>query len=111
RATIGPNALRHIEQTLAALDGLDLAPDRVWSVVSAIQDFTFGNVARKARERDKEPHTLDAELAEAHVREFIANGEYPRLASLVGRKIETASDFDEGLSWLLDGIERAARQR
>jgi AcrR family transcriptional regulator len=109
RATLGPNALRNIEQSLAALSGLDIDRDRKISIMFAIDTYTLGQVAREladlavldaaagAREAASAVDTVTAvdrsrgaargesqswlRAAEGHLRRLVETGEYPHVAA------------------------------
>jgi hypothetical protein len=40
------------------------------------------------------------------MREMLATGNYPNLARAYKEGVEDQESFEEGLGWLLDGIER-----
>jgi AcrR family transcriptional regulator len=44
---ISPNALRSFEQSLAAMAGLDLDPERTIAILSAVDTYTIGQVVRE----------------------------------------------------------------
>ncbi len=114
--SIGPNMMRHADLSLAAVDGLGLDMQTMFSIISVVDDYTLGftlgevnqDVARRElgltpeelRERwiaDMEPFTRDA----------IATGKYPRLARLEGDPfdfMDTDRIFAFGLECVLDGV-------
>jgi hypothetical protein len=108
----GPNALRHVERKLAVLDGLGLDRLTAWRILSAYTDYMTGVVLREAQERaaPRRSGVSDAEraaVAEPYVRDLIDGGELPRLAPMIEQGVPGAGDnFERGLRWLLDGIER-----
>ncbi|MFG1942458.1 TetR/AcrR family transcriptional regulator C-terminal domain-containing protein [Nonomuraea sp. NPDC048826] len=111
RVAVGPNALRHVERKLAALDGLGLDRATAWQVLAAVADYVTGFVIREAAERaaPRRDGVSDAEraaLAEPYLRELVGRGEFPRLAPLIEAGTPGAGDsFERGLRWVLDGIE------
>jgi AcrR family transcriptional regulator len=72
-----PNTLRHIEQSTAAVAGLDVDPGTAMAMVFAVDDYTLGYVLR-----------------ERHARQWRTR----RIAALPAERFET------GLEWLLDGM-------
>jgi AcrR family transcriptional regulator len=46
-AVIGPNALRHFDQSLAALSGLDVDRDQKIAILVAVDTYTIGQVVRE----------------------------------------------------------------
>jgi AcrR family transcriptional regulator len=100
---IGPNALRHMEQSLAALDELGLDLERGLQIVRAVDQYMFGYVSMEAaHSRMKRP------LSEYLYMDGLAeSGEYPRIAPILRTDWWPGVEgFEVGLKWLLDGIER-----
>lgn len=108
RATLGPNALRNIEQSLAALSGLDIDRDRKISIMFAVDTYTLGQVAReladlavldgtgareptsavdvvtpldRSRGAARETGQSWLRAAEGHLRRLVETGEYPHVAA------------------------------
>ncbi|WP_219470700.1 TetR/AcrR family transcriptional regulator [Nonomuraea rhizosphaerae] len=115
RVSVGPNGLRHVEQSLAALDGLDVEPLVKWRILAALDDYSLGFIIRESFERDapRREGVSDAErsaMAEPYMRELVANGEFPRIGPWIERGVQGAGDtYERGLNWLLDGIEADLR--
>ena len=116
----GPNALRHVEQSLsiAARTGLDEAGQ--FELVALVDDYVIGHAMRARESREQPPERIDAIVA--YIDDLLATGEFPRLAAWAGgdtrrgieRVAETAADpdrFERGLQTLLDGIELRLRAR
>jgi AcrR family transcriptional regulator len=119
----GPNALRHVEQSLAVVEktGLDLKGQ--FEITALIDDYAFGHAMRtrgigRARQAPKE--RLDAVIS--YMERLLATGEFPRLQAIAGddihagfeRVAELATDpdrFERGLQRVLDGIELMVRAR
>jgi AcrR family transcriptional regulator len=110
----GPNAMRHFEQSLAAAAGTGLEPEACLEIVLLVDDYVFGHSLRATQEEHSEDEAADAL---AFVRELVAGGDFPHLASLFppGDSIaDTAKRFEaieqddtrfgRGLDRLLDGI-------
>ncbi len=120
RPFLGPNGLRHIDQSLAAVWALPLTPERKRAVLLAVDTYTLGFVRWEllsiksaagpcAGITDDGP--TGAEL-DAYIAEQAASGKYPHLAALGaegGKKHMSlgvkAEAFASGLDWLLAGIE------
>jgi len=82
RPNVGPNGMRHIEQSLAAIAALDLEPARARAILRAVDTYTFGNVA--------------VQLADL-----------PEVEDSVWRDAPNDDEdvlFRTGLDWLLDGF-------
>lgn len=109
---VGPNGLRHVEEKLAAFDGLGLDRLTAWRCLAAYNDYVTGFVVREAQERaaPRRQGINDAEraaVAEPYIRELVESGEFPRLAPMIEQGVAGAGDtFERGLGWLLDGMER-----
>jgi AcrR family transcriptional regulator len=126
----GPNGLRHVEQSLAALAGAPMDERAKLDVLFIVDDYVFGHLlragyarpgAQAGTAREAEPDAgwpaLDGPAADAGgYAEFIsaqlASGEFPHLAALAGTPglaapgdpAELDSRFELGLAALLDGI-------
>ncbi|MGW0195503.1 TetR/AcrR family transcriptional regulator [Nonomuraea sp. NPDC003201] len=117
RVAVGPNALRHVEQKLAAFDGLGLDRLTRWRFLAVFNDYMTGFVVREAQERGapRSQGINEAErtaVAEPYIKELVESGEFPRLAPMIEQGVRGADDnFERGLNWVLDGIERAIPQR
>ncbi|MEU4513004.1 TetR/AcrR family transcriptional regulator [Nonomuraea wenchangensis] len=108
----GPNALRHVEHKLAVFARLGVEPPAAWRFLTAYTDYMTGYMVREAQERSapRKEGVSDAEraaVAEPYVTELVDGGELPHLAPLLEQGVPGADDnFERGLRWLLDGIER-----
>jgi Tetracyclin repressor-like, C-terminal domain len=87
RTNDAPNALRHIEQSLAALAALRLDAEATRAVTGIVDDYALGHAAR---------------VTIAH-RRRAADG--PRAGALPPPTSPDA-EFELGLATVLDGIER-----
>jgi AcrR family transcriptional regulator len=119
RPFIGPNALRHIDQSLAAVSELPLPPERKRAVLLAVDTYTLGFVRweLKAIDKGKGPAGPCAGIDDggpsgAEIDTYIAaqaaSGKYPHLHELGGKKNMSlgvkAEAFESGLNWLIAGI-------
>jgi AcrR family transcriptional regulator len=124
-AQFGPNAMRHVEQSLAALDALDLDTAEKLAFWGIVDDYVFGSVLRTV---ESLTHAAAAEdnptlLADAVTfgRQQLATGQFPRLAALdrkqpvlkqVKRDKKSSQpmaaalsiQFERGLKAILDGL-------
>ncbi len=123
-ARFGPNAMLHMEQSLAALDALDLDPHEKLAFWAIVDDYVFGSalhtaeaLARVAAAKENPALITDAM---AFGRQQIATGVFPRLAALGEKRAgdqstyETflsptiatslAAQFEHGLRAMLDGL-------
>ncbi|MFI5914602.1 TetR/AcrR family transcriptional regulator C-terminal domain-containing protein [Dactylosporangium sp. NPDC051541] len=115
RAPIGPNAARHAEQSLRAVAGLGLPPQRTLRLLRAVDTYlwgfvTLGTQELATRQRDALTEEEWKTSTEAYFADLVAGGDLPHLAEagrpalLRGGIDEWIADFDEGLDWLLDGF-------
>jgi AcrR family transcriptional regulator len=126
RPFIGPNALRHIDQSLAAVSELSLPPERKRSVLLAVDTYTLGFVRweLKAMETGKgaagacagvDDGGLSGAEIDAYIAAQAASGNYPHLHELGGKKSMSlgvkAEAFEAGLDWLLAGIAAEVGER
>ena len=101
RPRIGPNVLRHAEQSATAVAALELDTRTARTVLGIIDDYTIGHAIR-AISLDHVPPLPDVDPAE-----------FPQLA----RRRPAAADqpledtFEIGLDVLLDGVERRFASR
>ena len=118
----GPNALRHVEQSLRVAEktGLDLKGQ--FEVTALMDDFVFGHAMRTrgiGRSRETPEERLNAMVA--YMEAQLATGEYPRLQAIAGddvrqgfeRVAELATDpdrFERALQSVLDGIDLMVRR-
>jgi AcrR family transcriptional regulator len=126
-AQFGPNAMRHIEQSLAALDELDLSASEKLSLWGIVDAYVFGSalhthesLSRAAKARRNPGLVADAI---AFGQQQLETGQFPRLAALYQSKSDhstpaddigstsppmttdlLAAQFEHGLNALLDGL-------
>jgi AcrR family transcriptional regulator len=113
---LGPNMLRHIDQSLAAVSELPLSPERKRAVLLAVDTYTLGFVRWEVMSPKGEddgpcvgPGEPGPSVEEIHsyLAAQAASGDYPHLAEIVGKDIGLgvkAEKFEIGLEWLLNGI-------
>jgi AcrR family transcriptional regulator len=120
-AEFGPNAMRHVEQSLAALDGLDLDPAAKLSLWAIVDAYVFGSALQaiesftRVAEAQRNPRFATDALAFG--RRQLATGRFPHLAAL-DRQAPAAppggpgdparqldEQFERGLAALLDGLD------
>jgi AcrR family transcriptional regulator len=108
----GPNALRHVEQSLAVAARTGLDADEQLELTGLVDDYVFGYSYRN-REHESERRHLEAMVV--YLETQLKTGQYPHLAAIAGDDpraqiehiMEMASDeerFERGLQRLLDGI-------
>jgi AcrR family transcriptional regulator len=111
RSAFGPNSMRHVEQSLAAVEGLGLDGPEAFVVLSAVDDYVLGHTMRQVGQEaalGREGIDADAwrEAMEPYWREMIATGEFPRMAKMTDVEWDFLNEerFELGLNWILDGI-------
>ena len=119
---IGPNGLRHIEQSLAAVASLDLSLAQKLELLSIVDDYVFGHCAGLLRGQTQ--NEFDRKTATAignAIHQHLDTGDFPHLRALIGTEnpitvfarnssVTTAPHhFDLGLDALLDGLTRRFR--
>lgn len=113
RPQMGPRSFAHVEQSLSIFAGHDLPVQLIGEILAAADDYVIGFVSRlNATRRALARSGLDADqyqqALEPYVRRLIADGDYPNLRRFAEQewKIDDGPRFEQGLQWLLDGIER-----
>jgi AcrR family transcriptional regulator len=114
----GPHALRHFEQSLAAVAGTGLPPEDRLDVIGMIDDYVAGFVLKSDLEPGLESVPAEAVPAVAeYLDRQLSTGEFPQVEALLGdgdrwatlHRIVTAAytpdaRFERGLARLLDGV-------
>ncbi|CAO5169500.1 Transcriptional regulator [Frankia sp. AiPs1] len=103
---LGPNSLRHAEQSAACIADLPLPPARRVSLLRAVDTYTLGQVAIELLERASGHDLFDLS---SYLDTVIDSGEYPHLAQiprldLLAPSSVAQQSFDDGLDWLLAGV-------
>lgn len=113
RPGITYNWLKHIEQSAAAVENLDVEPELATSMVMATDDYTIGHVIRSLRARApsfRRSHGIGAPPP-PDMRALLETGDFPRVAAFIeaaGGALEPPpARFEQGLEWLFDGMEAA----
>jgi AcrR family transcriptional regulator len=131
-AQFGPNAMRHVEQSLAALDAIELDTADKLAFWGIVDDYVFGSALRTV---ESLTHAFAAEgnptlLADAMAfgRQQLATGQFPRFAALDRKQpvlkrvtrdkkssqlLATAlsTQFERGLKAILDGLAHSMNAR
>jgi AcrR family transcriptional regulator len=100
REQLGPNVLRHGEQSAAAVAGLELEIPDIWTVLGTVDDYVIGHALRTLSARKEgDPRQLLPEFDPA---------EFPNLARATEDFDLAPPDeaFEIGLELVLDGIEK-----
>jgi AcrR family transcriptional regulator len=113
-AGLGPNAVRHAEQTLTALETSPFAGEGKFTVLAVTDSFVEGHALRRAEVTARQPDGPGGEDRTRAAREALASGAYPRMrrhwAELESWRPEAATwmdeSFERGLAALLEGLVR-----
>jgi AcrR family transcriptional regulator len=111
----GPNGMRHFEQSLQAVAGLDLDRQATFELIGQIDDYVFGYALREQQEQEEHERGWPPEVLDFFQRE-LDTGRYPLVSRLLGPDLGAAIEdiigmmsgegrFERGLNRLLDGIE------
>lgn len=118
-APSGPNAMRHFEQSLAALADTGLAAPAKFALLAFVDDYVHGNVIRTAEYTAAASTPMDDATIDAAIRyaeTLYATGDFPHTQALFGgedpREVfpsligdASARDrFRNGLAMLLAGV-------
>ena len=120
-AQFGPNAIRHFEQSLAAVAGTGLPVPARFELIAAIDDYVSGNalhaVESLARARIAEEDPAMVAAAVAYGTALVQAGDFPQLSAIYAESTQGAepagppmteaaltSQFERGLQALLDGL-------
>ena len=120
QAQFGPNAMRHYEQSLAALAATGLSYPQKTEVTAILDDYVAGNASHaiEAQERLRIASSNPSLVTEAmaYGAALVSTGEFPELTALAEQARRTGSQigplqhldrqFETGLAALLDGIEQ-----
>jgi AcrR family transcriptional regulator len=116
---LGPNSVRHFDQTLQAVASLPLPLADKLDIVAAVDEYVFGSCMMERINLDpSDDGPIDDEMI-AYVNGLVDSGAYPQLAALtaedgidtvwatVESHLRDPGRFDRNLTRLLDGIELA----
>jgi AcrR family transcriptional regulator len=111
-AGLGPNGLRHAEQTLAALEGSPFSDEQKLMVMVVTDSFVDGHALHQAEVTAELAPDAAAGDRSRRALEMIAAGPYPRMrrswAALESWRPEAAAwmdqSFERGLTALLEGL-------
>ena len=103
----GPNAMRHFEQSLEALENAPMGPEGKLALLQLVDDFVFGHSLRTAEARAWFGGDSNlARSAEALGQQLFKTGAFPRTAALFART--NSRDAARHRQWLTeDRFERA----
>jgi AcrR family transcriptional regulator len=117
-AGIGPNGIRHMEQSVGAVAALDLDAVTRFEIISLVDDYVFGYAMRRRGLGRDDPEAMEEWLdrASSYIEEQLATEDLPHLQAIMPeggmsafwKELEEADfedgRFERGLTRLLDGI-------
>ena len=118
QALLGPNVMRHVEQSLQATAALGLDQTKRLAIWRAVDSYTMGHAHLSPGRDPGDGTTADDPYwrgaAGAYLQGLAASGNFPNLAAF-GAAGLLHNDYDEptfeaGLGWLLTGIAADAGQ-
>ena len=113
--SVGPSSVRHFDQSLQALAGLDQPFAVKLDILNAVDEYVFGYCSQVA----EEPVWQELPDLDAYVTHLLADGSYPQLQAAVDelgidglwseveRLFNDPARFLRNVRRLLDGIERS----
>jgi AcrR family transcriptional regulator len=113
RPSIGPNSVRHMEQSLAAIASLGLDSTRARSLLLAVDVFTIGYATmamaeQEMRRRDGLTESEWRASTESYFARLVDSKGFPHLADMGSpdllRRDDGGDAFEEGFNWLLAGF-------
>jgi AcrR family transcriptional regulator len=112
---IGPNSVRHFDQSLQAVSSLDLRLGEKLDIVSTIDEYVFGHCLHERN--NVQGQNVASDEMTSYVNSLVATGDYPQLAALadehgldgtwalVEDHFRDQGRFERNLRRILDGIE------
>jgi AcrR family transcriptional regulator len=118
---IGPNGMRHVEQSVAAVADCPLDTRGRMRLLGLLDDFTFGHVLRATKGWSSPgPSAAERRAIGAFMIEQMKTGSYPHLERLLGRddpmaraaatigdNVGSNASFQAGLKAILDSVRRS----
>jgi AcrR family transcriptional regulator len=112
---IGPNSVRHFEQSLQAVAALDISLEHKLDIVGTVDEYVFGHCLI---ERNNGPgETVASDAMMSFVNNLVTSGEFPQLRiladahgfdegwALIDKHFRDPDRFERNLTRILDGIE------
>jgi hypothetical protein len=112
---VGPNAVRHFDQSMQSVASLDIPLADKLDIVSTVDEYVFGFCLHERNNVQDNADPFERAMVD-YTNELIETGEYPQLAKLVdeygleetwaelARYYSDPGRFARGLARLLDGF-------
>jgi AcrR family transcriptional regulator len=118
QALIGPNLMRHAEQSLEATAALGIDWTKRLAILRAVDTYAMGHAHTSPARDHSEGNTANdpgwRAAAEAYLQGLADSGNFPNLAGIgAAGLLHNENDeltFETGLNWLLTGIAAEANQ-
>ena len=113
---IGPNSVRHFDQSLEAVASLPITLAEKLDIVTVVDEYVFGYSLLERNNLQDGARSIAGDMV-AYVESLVQTGEYPQLAALseeigleagwrqVEEHLRDGDRFGRNLARLLDGIE------
>ena len=117
--SLGPNGVRHFDQSLQALANLDVDLQGKLDVLMAVDEYVFGFCMHERNNHGPGDDDSLSPAMESYLNDLIAIGDYPALKAMTAdssmdaewTRIATAmrdeTRFDRNLARILDGFEKS----
>lgn len=115
---VGPNGVRHFDQSLQAVASLEISIAEKIDIISAVDEYVFGHaLQRRNNYPDLEEHSKAGVEMIEYVTGLSRTGDYPQITKLIAElggqgtwdvvaaSMRDSTRFDRNLRRLLDGIE------
>lgn len=107
---VGPNGLRHADQSLGVAAKLTDDPLSQTEIVTSIDHYMLGFTLREQRidemGRNGLQEVQNSLMGRPYFRSWLEDGHFQHLKPVLDAGIFGQASFEKGLNWLLDGIER-----
>jgi AcrR family transcriptional regulator len=117
QALLGPNVMRHVEQSLEATAALGIDQTKRLAIWRAVDSYTMGHAHLSPGRDQSEGHTANdpsrRAAVEAYLQGLADSGNFPNLAASGAagllRNDHDELTFETGLDWLLTGVAADAQ--
>jgi AcrR family transcriptional regulator len=116
---IGPNGVRHFDQSLQAVAELEISLADKFDIISLVDEYAFGYALQQRHNHpDFQEHDEAGQDMIRYVTELTRTGDYPQITRLIAQlggqgmwdgisgSMRDMTRFERNLQRLLDGIER-----
>jgi AcrR family transcriptional regulator len=119
---IGPNSVRHFDQTMQAVSSLDLPLKEKFDICFLVDEYTWGYCMQERNNRAQASDPFPSEMI-AYVQDLMTTGDSPQLEAIAGtigleslwstisEHLREPSRFERNLDRVLDGIEASIAKR